>query len=126
MKSRSSRALLSPDDQMGNYTVVGLLDRGGFGDIYSVTCLGSDIRFAMKVEPTSGRRQYLANETSIIKELPPAPFFSRLVAAGATESHRFLVPEFLGPSLDATQRRSRGHRFSLATVSFVFHVSVFA
>jgi serine/threonine protein kinase len=69
----------------------------------------------MKVEPTSGRRHHLANETSIIKELPPAPLFLRLVAAGATDSHRFLVLEFLGPSLDATRRRSRGYRFSLAT-----------
>jgi serine/threonine protein kinase len=50
----------------------------------------------MKVEPTSGRRHYLANETSIIEELPPAPFFSCLVAVGATDSHRFLVLEFLG------------------------------
>jgi predicted Ser/Thr protein kinase len=80
MKSCRCCALLSPDDQMGNYTVVGFLGRGGFGDIYSVTSCGSDIRFAIKVEPASGRRNHLANETSIIEELPPAPFFPHLVA----------------------------------------------
>ena len=107
---------LVPGTIVDKFQVVRLLGRGGYGDVYLVTQLMTNQRYAMKTESLNSPRQALAQELNIMQRLSSSPLFPKLVAHGTTQSFRWVVLELLGPSLSTCRHAIDGDRYLLYTV----------
>ena len=111
----SKRVTLQRGDIVGNFRIVKLIGQGGYGDIFSVTKIGSKKMFAMKVESLNCNKQGLYIEHVFMRELQGCSFFPKLIDYGQTATHRYLVMELLGPSVSNTRRQFENHHYTMST-----------
>jgi serine/threonine protein kinase len=108
--------ILRQGDRLADFVVSRLIGQGGFGNIYYVRSKNSPGEFyAMKTEPLEQKRNGLLNERHILQQIQSSPVFPRYVDSGHTILYRYLVMEFIGPSLSDLRRVFPDRHFSLST-----------
>jgi serine/threonine protein kinase len=113
--SHEDRKTLRPGKIIDNYTIIGLIGQGGYGDIYDVLDNDSLERYALKFEMAGVRKQALRREYEIMRRLN-SPFFPELIHYAECPRYRYLVMELCGPSFSAVRRCLPGYQFSISTV----------
>jgi serine/threonine protein kinase len=121
---KSVPRILRQGDRLADFIVLGLIGQGGFGNIYYVESkLTPGEYHAMKTESIECKHNGILNERRILQQIQGTPYFPRYVDFGHTILYRYLVMEFLGPSLSDMRRVLPGRHFSLSTA---LHVGVHA
>ena len=119
--ARESRLITSDRDKSldnlksirNRWKIIDLVGTGGFGKVYTVDDTqinSSSLRKRMqacKIEPIDQKNSFLAIEASVLKQAKVAkktriPFF---VDVGKTPQMKYLIMQFLGPSLSQLMRR---------------------
>jgi serine/threonine protein kinase len=114
--------ILRQGDRLADFIVSQLIGQGGFGSIYYVESkLTPGEYYAMKAESVECKHNGILNERRILQQIQGSPYFPRYVDSGHTILYRYLVMEFLGPSLSDMRRVLPGRHFSLSTA---LHVGV--
>jgi serine/threonine protein kinase len=108
--------ILRQGDRLADFVVFRLIGQGGFGNIYYVQSKINPSEFyAMKTESVEHKRNGLLNERRILQQIQGSPVFPKYVDGGHTILYRYLVMEFLGPSLSDLRRVFPERHFSLST-----------
>lgn len=116
MTERKQRRILRRGDRIADFVVSRLLGQGGFGDIYLVDSrLEENRQYAMKLESVGAKRNALLNERRVLKQLQGSAHFPKYVDSGQTMIFRYLIMEYLGPSLSEMRRVLPGRKFTLST-----------
>ena len=105
--------LYSPGDNIENYTVLSLIGKGGFGDIYCVCDRNKQINYAMKTENKESIHKSIGRESTILSHLQGSPMFPRVEKIGETENCSYFVMELLGHSLSKIKFDSPDHCLQL-------------
>jgi serine/threonine protein kinase len=119
---RENRRTFKPGTVFESYAIQKLIGQGGFGDVYWVKEKGTDSSFAMKLEPINGDER-LQIELQVLQKLQGSPLPPKLSASGATDNHRYMVMELIGPSVAQVRRKMPGGKLSLSTsLRVAFHM----
>jgi serine/threonine protein kinase len=113
---KTSPRILRQGDRLADFIVSHLIGQGGFGHIYYVESkLQPGEFYAMKTETVENKRNGILNERRILQQLQGSAYFPRYVDSGHTILYRYLVMEFLGPSLSDMRRVFPDRHFTLST-----------
>lgn len=102
-------------DVIANYRVIKMIANGGFGTVYFVRELGSNMPMAMKVEKGNKSKSSIEIEYSILKQLQSSLYFPHLFGHGTINDLSYIVMELLGPSLSRVKSYLPEGKFSLST-----------
>ena len=114
VKIMDEDVVFSPMDNIGKYTVIKMIGKGGFGDIYGVQDNTSSQMFAMKVESRRCTNSVLDHEIRILKQLQGSPYYPRIFDIGSMDSCKYYVMELLGPSISKRRKKQPLKRFPLS------------
>lgn len=92
-----------------------MIANGGFGTVYFVRELGSNMPMAMKVEKNNKSKSSIEIEYSILKQLQSSLYFPHLFGHGTINDLSYIVMELLGPSLSRVKSYLPEGKFSLST-----------
>jgi serine/threonine protein kinase len=117
MSSRrvDERPVFPEGKEILQYTLVRLIGRGGYADVYEAIDTSSGQHHALKVEHISEGRNALEREYAIIQNLE-SPSFVVFFSYIATAEFRCLGLELCGQSLTAVRRALPDHKFSASSV----------
>ncbi|OHT13977.1 CK1 family protein kinase [Tritrichomonas foetus] len=115
MAQKPFRITLSIGEVVGDYSILKLIGRGGYGDIYKVREIHSKTNYAMKIEEIENERQGLLQEKEVIQRLN-SKCFPQIIEYGENYVNRYLVQELCGPSFSAMRKFLPDGHFSLSTV----------
>ena len=97
-------------DSIGFFELVSQIGEGGFGGVWMVKSTEDDKFYAMKMEPTSSKRQTLKFESQILKKLQSSDMFPKYVIDGTDNGNFYSVMELLGPNISSiSQKMPDGH-----------------
>lgn len=94
---RNTRKTFENGTTIDDFTIIGLLGQGGFGDVYKVRDNSGAI-YAMKTENMYAAKQGLSKEIRCLKTVQ-GPGVPKIIAHGSDDETNYLVMEMFGPSL---------------------------
>ena len=109
------RPELIPGKTFGKYTILKLIARGGFCDVYRVAVLKDKQQFIMKLEAIDTSKPTLENEHAIMKLIDGCLYFPRYIQFGHTTTFRFIIEELLGPSLSDIRKSFDSKKIHLSS-----------
>ncbi|CAB3404120.1 unnamed protein product [Caenorhabditis bovis] len=121
LKNRNGTELLHADEIFRNrYHILGLIGRGGYGQIYYAVDITNNADLAMKVEPQIRKgslTKRMLLEQKILYRLQGRPHVPVMVASGHTERLNFIVMQLLGPNVGDLKKMSPVKRLSQSCVA---------
>lgn len=117
MQNENSESdIFKSGDTLGNYEIVSLIGKGGYGEIYCARDVTDHNLYALKVEKVESKKKALEIESSILIDICRSPYFPKFIRFYRTDEFLYLAMELLGPSISNTRRQVHLHRFKLSTV----------
>jgi serine/threonine protein kinase len=105
---------IQPFDIIDNYRVIKLIAESGFGIVYFVRDVNSNLPAAMKVDRGPLQRAQMEVELSVLKSVRGSSNFPRLYHSGRIGNSLYIVMELLGPSLNRIRSVLPTKKFTLA------------
>ena len=103
---------------INGFQVIRKVDKGGYGVIFQVKEISTQKIYAMKCELLSAKKTALDNEIQVMKKINEknsVSFFPKLISSGKTNEIKYMVIEYLGPSLHKLLKCCKNKRFSMST-----------
>ena len=118
METEQKTLFLDKGTVIGGFEVIKKVGKGGYGVIFQVKQISSQNIYAMKCELLSAKKTALDNEIQFIRKINEktnSPCFPKYISSGETETIKYMVIEYLGPSLSRLLKCSEERRFSMST-----------
>ena len=109
------RPEISTGKTFGKYTVIKLISKGGFCDVYRAASLKSSQQYALKIESIDTSKPTLEREHTVMKIIDGCAYFPRFYQYGHTSTFRFISCELLGPSLSSIRKSFDSKKIQLST-----------
>ena len=108
---------LHPGSLFCGYEVIGLIGRGGYGEVFHVKDSISKKDYAMKCELVTAKKTALEPEINTLKRISASnlPYFPKYVSDGQEGDIIYLIMELLGPSLSKLHKTCPDSHFSPST-----------
>lgn len=94
------------ETKVGQFVLQDKVGQGSYGLIYKVVDSAGDL-FCAKLEYAASRHKSVMRESSVMERLPDSHLFPKYIASGQDHQLRYLVMEYLGPSLQSVLAASR-------------------
>ncbi|CAD5115518.1 DgyrCDS4484 [Dimorphilus gyrociliatus] len=91
------------------------LGGGGFGQVYEVEDISTNIRGALKLEPIERKRIVLKMDERVLSDLKDQNHICELFARGKTKMYYFIIMSLKGKNLGQLRKEQSGQRFTLST-----------
>lgn len=109
--------------QIGEYSILGKLGQGSYGQIFTVRSQKTNQVYAAKVEPLHGQRKTIEFESRVLQSVGNSMYFPKYVMNGRNAHFSYLVMDLLGPSLSHWVKRMHPHKLSLSSgLRVAFHM----
>jgi serine/threonine protein kinase len=114
-----SQQTLSNFDEFRSISQIG---RGSFGQILKIERVCDGQCFAMKTEPKNRFVKTLEFEHGVMLKLPKSYYFPKLLCFVETPTHKCLIMELLGNSIQYLLDKTKHKKFSFSTsIRFAIH-----
>jgi serine/threonine protein kinase len=104
--------------EIGGYSLLRRLGSGGYGEIYAAQRANDPTIYAIKTETVETQQKAMDLEISVLKMLPNASCFTRVISHGSTAAIKFFVMPLYGPSLASLLNLVPAKHFSLQTAFY--------